>query len=50
VCCLTRSPRAAGEASVRIAKADLVAIEANLLEAYPDMRSLRLACDAFCVG
>jgi hypothetical protein len=33
---------------VRIAKADLVPTEANLLDAYPDMASLVAACDAFC--
>jgi hypothetical protein len=35
---------------VRIAEADLVPTKANLLEAYPDMRSLHAARDAFSAG
>ncbi|HET9253847.1 MAG TPA: IS21 family transposase, partial [Pseudonocardiaceae bacterium] len=48
--CVPFDPESKGgsEASVRIAKADLVPTEANLLEAYPDMTSLQAACDAFC--
>jgi len=47
--CVPFDPESKGgsEASVRIAKADLVPTEANLLEAYPDMTSLQSACDAF---
>ena len=50
--CVPYDPESKGgsEASVRIAKADLVPTEANLLDTYPDMRSLQAACDAFCVG
>jgi transposase len=50
--CVPVDPESKGgsEASVRIAKADLVPTEANLLEAYPDMTALQAACDAFCVG
>jgi hypothetical protein len=36
------------EATVRIAKADLVPTDANLLAAYPDWASVEAACDAFC--
>ena len=48
--CVPYDPESKGgsEASVRVAKADLVPTEANLLETYPDMRSLQAACDAFC--
>jgi hypothetical protein len=50
--CVPFDPESKGgsEASVRIAKADLVPTEANLLDAYPDMTALQAACDAFCVG
>ncbi|MGH3864715.1 MAG: IS21 family transposase [Pseudonocardiaceae bacterium] len=50
--CVPFDPESKGgsEASVRIAKADLVPTEVNLLEAYPDMGSLQTACDAFCAG
>jgi hypothetical protein len=50
--CVPFDPESKGgsEASVRIAKADLVPTEANLLEAYSDMAALQAACDAFCVG
>jgi hypothetical protein len=44
----SRSRSGGSEASVRIAKADLVSTEANLLDAYPDMAALVTACDAFC--
>jgi hypothetical protein len=48
--CVPFDPESKGgaEASVRIAKADLVPTEANLGEAYPDMTALVAACDAFC--
>jgi hypothetical protein len=53
--CVPFDPESKGgaEASVRIAKADLVPTEANLLdanllEAYPDMAALQVACDGFC--
>jgi transposase len=48
--CVPFDPESKGgaEASVRIAKADLVPTEANLGEAYPDMTALVEACDAFC--
>ncbi len=36
------------EATVRIAKADLVPTDANLLDAYPSFAALEVACDAFC--
>lgn len=38
------------EATVRVAKADLVPTDANLLPAYADWASLEAACDAFCEG
>ena len=39
------------EASVRVAKADLVPTEANLLDAYPDMAALVAACGrVLCAG
>lgn len=41
-------PRAARRATVRIAKADLVPCDANLLPAYPSFAALEAACDAFC--
>jgi hypothetical protein len=49
--CVPFDPESKGgsEASVRIAKADLVPTEANLLDGYPDMTTLVAACDAFCV-
>jgi transposase len=48
--CVPFDPESKGgaEASVRIAKADLVPTEANLGEAYPSMTALVAACDAFC--
>jgi len=36
------------EATVRVAKADLVPTDANLLPDYVDWASLEVACDAFC--
>ncbi len=36
------------EATVRVAKADLVPTDANLLPAYADWASLETACDVFC--
>ena len=36
------------EATVRVAKADLVPTDANLLGAYADWASLEAACEAFC--
>jgi transposase len=52
VTCVPFDPESKGgsEASVRIAKADLVPTDANLLDAYPDMAALVAACDAFCVS
>jgi hypothetical protein len=48
--CVPFDPESKGgaEASVRVAKADLVPTEANLGESYPDMTTLVAACDAFC--
>jgi hypothetical protein len=48
--CVPFDPESKGgaEASVRVAKADLVPTEANLAEAYPDMTTLVAACDGFC--
>jgi transposase len=48
--CVPFDPESKGgsEATVRIAKADLVPTEANLLDAYPDMSALVAACDSFC--
>jgi hypothetical protein len=37
------------EATVRVAKADLVPTDANLLVAYGDWAALEAACEAFCV-
>ncbi len=36
------------EATVRVAKADLVPTEANLLPGYADWAALEVACEAFC--
>ena len=36
------------ESTVKIAKADLVPTDANLLPAYPSFTALRVACAAFC--
>ena len=50
--CVPFDPESKGgaEASVRVAKADLVPTETNLLDAYPDIAALVAACDAFCAG
>jgi transposase len=50
--CVPFDPESKGgaEASVRIAKADLVPTEANLLDAYSDMAALQAACEAFCAS
>ncbi len=48
--CVVADPESKGgsEATVRVAKADLVPCEANLLEVYPSFAALESACDAFC--
>jgi hypothetical protein len=48
--CLPADPEAKGgsEATVRIAKADLVPTEANLLDDYPSFGTLERACQDFC--
>jgi hypothetical protein len=48
--CVPFDPESKGgsEATVRVAKADLVPTEANLLPAYASFAELRSACDAFC--
>lgn len=48
--CEPADPESKGgsESTVKIAKADLVPTEANLLEAYGSFSELRKACDAFC--
>jgi hypothetical protein len=48
--CLPADPEAKGgsEATVRIAKADLVPTQANLLEAYERFADLEWACGTFC--
>ncbi len=48
--CVPADPESKGgsEATVRIAKADLVPTEANLLPAYRSFEELRAACEAFC--
>ena len=48
--CVPADPQSKGgtEATVRIAKADLVPTEANLLEQYATFASLQKACAAFC--
>lgn len=38
------------ESSVKIAKADLVPRDTNLLEAYDSFADLEAACEAFCEG
>jgi transposase len=50
--CVPFDPESKGgsEATVRIAKADLVPTDANLLDAYPDMTALQAACDSFCAS
>jgi len=48
--CVPADPQTKGgsEATVRIAKADLVPTEANLLPEYPSFAALEAACEAFC--
>ena len=48
--CVPADPASKGgsESTVKIAKADLVPTEANLLPAYETFAELRAACDAFC--
>jgi hypothetical protein len=48
--CVVADPESKGgsEATVRVAKADLVPTDANLLGAYPDFAALESACDDFC--
>jgi transposase len=50
VACQPADPESKGgsESTVKIAKADLVPTEANLLPAYESFAELRAACDAFC--
>jgi hypothetical protein len=49
--CVVADPESKGgsEATVRVAKADLVPTDANLLPAYPDFAALESACDDFCL-
>lgn len=48
--CVVRDPQSKGcsEATVRVAEADLVPTEANLLPAYTSFGELEAACKAFC--
>jgi hypothetical protein len=48
--CVPADPESKGgvEATVRIAKADVLPTDANLLADYPDFASLEAACQAFC--
>ncbi|MFP5342503.1 MAG: IS21 family transposase [Candidatus Limnocylindria bacterium] len=48
--CVPADPASKGgsESTVKIAKADLVPTDANLLPAYASFAALRSACDAFC--
>lgn len=48
--CVPADPQTKGgsEATVRIASADLVPTEANLLPSYMSFTELRVGCDAFC--
>lgn len=50
VACQPADPESKGgsESTVKIAKADLVPTEANLLPAYDTFAQLRATCDAFC--
>jgi transposase len=50
--CVPFDPESKGgsESTVKIAKADLVPTEANLLPAYADFADLVAACAAFCAG
>src|SRR5205085_9663979 len=47
--CVPYDPETKGgsEATVRVAKADLVPTDANLLDAYPSFGALSAACDPF---
>jgi transposase len=49
--CVPYDPETKGgsEATVRVAKADLVPAQANLLEAYGSFAELAAACERFCV-
>jgi transposase len=49
--CVPADPQSKGgsEATVRIAKADLVPCETNLRQAYASWSELEAACEAFCV-
>ena len=48
--CVPADPASKGgsESTVKIAKADLVPTDANLLPGYPSFTALRVACAAFC--
>jgi hypothetical protein len=48
--CVPADPqsKAGSEATVRVATADLVPTDANLLPSYPSFAQLRLACEAWC--
>jgi len=48
--CVVRDPQSKGgsEATVRVAEADLVPTEANLLPAYTSFSELQVACEVFC--
>ncbi len=48
--CRPADPASKGgsEATVRVAKADLVPTDANLLDDYPDWAALEAACSSFC--
>ena len=48
--CVVADPESKGgsEATVRVAKADLVPTEANLLDAYASFAALEAACEGFC--
>jgi Mu transposase-like protein len=50
VTCMPADPASKGgaEATVRVAKADLVPTDVNLLPAYSDWAALEAACEAFC--
>jgi transposase len=51
VTCVPADPASKGgsEATVRVAKADLVPTDANLLPVYEDWAGLEAACEQFCV-
>ena len=50
--CVPVDPASKGgsESSVKIAKADLVPKDTNLLEEYPSFGDLEVACEEFCAG